>query len=177
MAMTVLAAGCGGDDDAGDRAARADRPVDPPRGWRTVKNGQAGFTIAAPRRWTARTRKGATVIRSDDRLVVMTLAADRGREGKQARPASYARRALESLPEFEGGVSAQARRVRGSPYDSARVEGIGTLRTARRPQRITVAAFTRRGRATYAAVVFRNPRATPRFDERAVDRMLRTLRG
>ena len=58
-----------------------------------------------------------------------------------------------------------------------RVEGVGTVRAARHSQRITVAAFTRPGRVTYAAVVFRNPRATPRFDERIVDRMLRTLRG
>ena len=142
-----------------------------------MKNERAGFTIAAPRGWTARTRARATVIRSDDRLVVMTVGADRSRDGKEARPAPYARLALQSLPDFEGRVSPEARRVRGSPYNSGRVEGVGTLRTSRRPQRITVAAFTLRGRATYAAVVFRNPGTTPRFDERIVDRMLRTLRG
>ena len=177
MAMTMLAAGCAGESDVGNRPERADAAAEPPPGWRTVKNARAGFTIAAPRRWSARTRGGTTRISSDDRLVVMTVAADRSAAGKEKHPGAYARLALQSLPEFEGKVTARTRTVRGSPYPSARVDGLGTVGTARRLQRITVAAFRRPGRVTYAAVVFRNPRATPPFDDRIVNRMLRTLRG
>ena len=176
IAVVMLAAGCG-DDGTSAPAERADAPVKPPSGWRTVKNERAGFTIAAPRDWTARPRKAATLIRSGDRLVVMTLAADRGDAGKDMPPARYARLTLEGLPGFEGRLSAGTRRLRGTPYRSARVEGTGTVSGARRLQRITVATFARPGRVTYAAVVFRNPRATPRADERIVERMLRTFRA
>jgi hypothetical protein len=175
MGVVTLAAGCGGDTSTSNE--RADAPVTPPKGWRTVTNERAGFTIAAPRDWTARPRKATTLIRSDDRLVVMTLAADRGDAGKDMAPARYARLTLQSLPEFEGRLSARTSRLRGTPYRSARVEGVGTVSGARRVQRITVAAFARPGKVTYAAVVFRNPQATPRVDERIVERMLRTFRA
>jgi hypothetical protein len=172
-----LVAACGDEDDDEAPPERPDRAAKPPRGWRTVSNRSAGFTIAAPRDWTARTHKGATLIRSDDRLVVVTVAADRSEEGRSTSPARYARLTLLNLPEFEGNVSPRTRRVRGSPYRSARVDGSGTVRTSGRLQRITVAAFRRPDQVTYAAVAFRNPRLTPRFDERIVNRMLRTLRG
>ena len=177
MTVVMVAAGCGDSSDGGTTGERADAPVAPPKGWRTVTNERAGFTIAAPHRWSARPRKGTTLIRSDDRLVVITVAADRGQAGKDIAPARYARLTLQSLPEFEGRLSARTRALRGTPYGSARVEGIGTVSGARRPQRITVAVFTRPGKVTYAAVVFRNPRETPRFDERIVERMLRTFRA
>ena len=74
-------------------------------------------------------------------------------------------------------MAARTRRVRGSPYASARVDGIGTLGRSRRAQRITVAAFQRPGLVTYAAVVFRNATAATAADEAALDRILRTLRG
>jgi hypothetical protein len=177
LLAAALVAGCGEDDEEKAPSERADRAAKPPRGWRTVSNHSAGFTIAAPRRWTARTRKGATLIRSDDRLVVVTVAADRSEEGRGTHPARYARLTLLNLPEFEGRVSPRVRRVRGSPYGSARVDGFGTVRTSRRLQRITVATYRLPGRVTYTAVVFRNPRLTPGFDETIVNRMLRTVRG
>jgi hypothetical protein len=81
------------------------------------------------------------------------------------------------LPNFEGSVSARPRRVRGSPYRSARVDGAGTVGRTRRPQRISVAAFLRPGVVTYAVVAFRNATVTSGADEVALSRMLRTLRG
>jgi hypothetical protein len=166
---------CGGEHKA--PRERGDRPVHPPAGWRIVRNRQAGFTIAAPRRWAARTRRGATLIRSRDRLVAITVAADRSDEGRSSSPSRYAQQLLDELPGFEGSVEPRVRHVRGTPYRTARVEGSGTLKTARRPQRITVAAYHRPGVVTYAAVVFRNPLAETPADQRVVERMLRTFRA
>jgi hypothetical protein len=178
LALLLTAPGCG-DDDGESRPPRerADKPVEPPRGWRTVENAPAGFTLAVPRSWTARTKGEATLIRSRDRLLVLTVAADRGKAGRELAAAVYARQTLEALPEFEGSLSPASRRVRGSPYESARVEGRGSVRTSKRPQRITVVAYRRPQLVTYAAVAFRNPRFDPRFDEPAFSRMLRTLRA
>ena len=178
LAAAAVAPACGGEDETDEHRERADRPSKPPAGWRTVWNRTAGFTVAAPRRWTSRIKRGATLIRSRDRLVVVTIAADRSEAGRRKPPVTYARETLESLPGLEGSALPGRRRVRGSPYRSARVEGVGTLRASRRrTQRITVAAFHRPGQVTYAAVVFRNARLTPPADERAIRRMLRTLRA
>ena len=177
LACVVAGGGCGDEGGSSTTAERADRPVDPPRGWRTVRNPYAGFTVAVPRRWSARTRRTATLIRSRDRLVAATFAADRGSEGRSTPPARYAEETLRGLPDFEGTLSARTRRVRGSPYRSARVDGVGTVGRTRRPQRITVAAFQRRGIVTYAAVIFRNGTVTSPADEAAVNRVLTSLRG
>jgi hypothetical protein len=176
LAGAAALAGCGG-GHAPKPPERADRAVRPPPGWRTVRNAVAGFTIAVPRPWTAQTRRSATLIRSRDKLVAATFAADRGSQGRDTPPADYAEQTLRALPGFEGSVSARARRVRGSPYRSARVDGVGTVARTRRPQRLTVVAFQRPGVATYAGVVFRNASATTAADEAALNRMLRTLRG
>ena len=176
LAGAVALAGCGGGDTP-NPAERPDRPVRPPPGWRTVRNAVAGFTIAVPRRWTARTRRSATLIRSRDKLLAATVAADRGSQGRGTPAADYAEQTLRGLPDFEGSVSARARRVRGSPYRSARVDGVGTVGTTRRAQRLTVVIFQRPGVVTYAGVVFRNASATSAADEAALNRMLRTLRG
>jgi hypothetical protein len=180
--MAVLAtavatlAGCGSSDGGGSRE-RADRPVKPPPGWRTVRNVRAGFTIAVPRSWPARTKRGATLIRSEDRLVAMTVGADRGKAGRESAPADYARETLQELPGFEGSVSTAVRPIPSVPYGTARVDGVGTVRTSRRAQRITVVAYHRPGLVTFAAIAFRNARLAVDLDEAVLRRALRTFRA
>jgi hypothetical protein len=178
--LLVLAAfaavGCGGDEDRPEAPARAEA-ADPPRGWRTVRNDVAGFTVAAPRRWSARTRRGATLVRSPDRLVAVTFAADRSRAGAGTPPADYARDVIAALPGFEGAVSVRAQKVRGSPYPSAIAQGDGTVSTSGRAQSITVAAFHQPGEATYSAVIFRNARVRPPPARKTLRRMLATFRA
>jgi hypothetical protein len=184
--LLVLAAlaGCGGQDRPATTperdsapAARSQEPARPPAGWRTIENARAGFTLALPERWRARTKRGATLIRSRDGLVAIAVAADRSPAGKDTAPASYARRTIAALPGFEGRVSPRVRRVRGTPFRTARVDARGKVRTSRRPQRISVATYQQPGLATFAVVVFGNARARLRRDEAIVDRMLPTLRA
>lgn len=176
--VSCVLAGCGGGEDQSRPAERgpqrADAPAEPPRGWRTLENERAGFTIAVPRRWTARTRERATLIRSPDRLLVLTIAADRGPEGRETPPAEYATETLESLGLLQPDSGEP---VPGSPYESARAEATGPVPTTERLQRVVVAAFHLPGRATYAAVAFRNASRRPRAHERTLERMLATLRA
>jgi hypothetical protein len=176
-AAAVLALAACGDSEPAAPEERADAPARPPAGWRTVENARAGFTIAAPRRWRASDRRDATLLRTRDRLAVLTVAADRGRTGRDAEAARYALATLDALPGFEGSTSGRPRRVRGSPYETARVDARGTLRTSRQPQRISVVAYRRPGRVTYVVLAFRNARANRRRNEVELDRMLRTLRA
>jgi|SRR5512132_3120477 hypothetical protein len=172
----LVFAGCGGGDSR-HTEERADPPAKPPPGWKTVPNRAAGFTLSVPRRWTDRVKGAATFIRSKDRLLVMTVAADRGNQGRDLSAEAYARQTLDSLPGFEGSVLPRTRRVRGSPYRSARVDGAGTLRTSKRPQRIIVVAFKRPRQVVYAFVAFFNPKVPRGFFEPRLRRILRSFRA
>ena len=185
VAAVAALAGCG-DDDGGDSdkdritteaVERGDPPVRPPSGWRTVTNRFAGFTISAPVTWAATTTPRRTVIRSDDRLVALSISADRTDPGRGLSAADYARRTIRTLPKFVGVVDKGISRVPGSKYQSAVLSATGTVSPSNLSQRITVAIFTRPGLVTYGVLVFRNAGVKPRFNDRIVSRMLRSLRA
>jgi hypothetical protein len=182
LAAMPFAMGCGDDDEPArtgpDPAGeRAHRPSKPPPGWRTVRNARAGFTLPVPPTWSARKRGPATLIRSDDQLVSVTVAADRTGDGRRLPARRFARLTIESLPGFKGKLARGTRAIRDTPYDAARADGRGRVQTSRVPQRITIAAFRRPGRVTYTVSVFRNARVRPRFNEPVIRRMLRGFRA
>ena len=133
--------------------------------------------IAVPRSWSAATKRGATLIRSKDELVAVTIAADRSDKGKDTEPAAYARDVIAALPGFEGAVGVKDAPIAGSPYETATAEGSGTVETSGVGQRIEVAALHRPRQVTYTAVIFRNARARPVPGRASVARMLRTFRA
>ena len=177
----ALFAGCGSDDENAERREappeRADPPAKSPPGWRTIRNARAGFTIAAPARWTARSRGGRTTIRSDDRLVAVAISADRSARGRELSPVEYARRTIASVPDFAGTVNKRVGRVRGSRYDNAVLAATGTVSPSNLSQRISVVIFQRPGRVSYGLLVFRNAGVRPRFNDLTINRMLRTFRA
>ncbi|MGI8945061.1 MAG: hypothetical protein ACR2GL_02330 [Thermoleophilaceae bacterium] len=181
-ALALLPAGCAGGDDQPREAAppareRTDPPTTPPRGWRTVRNTVAGFTVAVPGSWTSRTKAGRTIIRSDDRLVAVSISADRTQPGRELTPRRYARRTVRELPRFAGRIDGRVTRVPGSSYDSALLTALGTVAPNSLSQKITVAVFQRPGRVTYGALLFRNAGVKPAFNERRLDALLRSFRA
>ena len=150
--------GCGEEDEfAGSpnpARERSDPPAKAPAGWRTFTNRRAGFTVSVPPGWPARARGSATLIRSSDRLVAVTVAADRSEAARLTPPRRYALRTFRALPDFRNLKPDSLRKVRHSPYASARVDGAGTLAERRQRQHITVAAFQRPHRVTYTVVAF-----------------------
>jgi hypothetical protein len=176
LAVLVVVAGCGGGDSK-PPAEHSDSPARPPHGWKAVRNRVAGFTLSVPRNWTGKVKKAATLIRSKDKLLVVTVAADRGAQGRDLPAAEYARRTLEALPEFEGSVLPGSRRVHASPYRSARIDGAGSLKTSKRPQRVAVVAYHRPEQVTYALVAFFNPKLAASYFEPTFRRILRSFRA
>lgn len=158
-ALALTAAGCGGEEKIEGSPDPANEPSDaaatPPRGWRIVSNERAGFTLSVPRDWSVRTRESATLLRSRERVLALTVAADRSEPGRDTAAREYARRTFEALPGFrELRAAGDPAPVAGSPYESARLDGAGTLASAGARQRVTVAAFRRPGRVTYTVVAF-----------------------
>jgi hypothetical protein len=179
--IPVLAgAGCGEEDDTSppDPATeRNDPPAKPPPGWRTFSNRRAGFTLSIPHGWPARARRSATLIRSPDRLLAVTVAADRSETARTTVPREYARRTFAALPGFRDVTVTKARKVKNSPYANARLDGAGTLAERRQRQRITVTAFRRPQRATYTVVAFSAPLGGAPAHAGELDRLLASLRA
>lgn len=177
VALAGLAPPCGGDETRAPDPSqeRADRAVRPPPGWRTLENGTAGFTIAVPPAWTARVRRAATLIRSPDKLLALTIAADRSEPGRTTPPPRYASLTIRELSGLDPAPIRRRGGVRGSPYETATVEAT-TRRLARVRQRVSVSVFRRPGQVTYAAVAFMNARYV-QANYRTLRRMLATLRA
>lgn len=179
--IAVLAgAGCGDDGETAppDPATeRNDPPAKPPPGWRTFSNRRAGFTLSVPRSWRARARRSATLIRSPDRLLAITVAADRSETARTTVPREYARRTFAALPGFRDVTVTNARKVKNSPYANARLDGAATLAERRQRQRITVVAFRRPRRATYTVVAFSAPVGGGAAHAGELDRLLASLRA
>lgn len=152
-------------------------PAEAPRGWRTVRNRLAGFTIAVPPGWSARTRRSATLIRSEDQLLALTVQADRGPQGRELSPADYANQTLAALPGFTRMLRARRGGAVESPYANARADARGTLERGRQEQRVSAVVFQRKGRVSYVAVAFRNARTRPRAHEGELQEVLATLRA
>jgi hypothetical protein len=171
-------AGCGEEDEFTGSPNPAkehnDPPAKPPPGWRTFKNPRAGFTLSVPPGWPARARGSATLIRSSDRLVAVTVAADRSEAARTVPPRRYALRTFRALPGFRNLKPAElTRKVEGSPYRGARVNGTGMLVKRRQRQQISVATFQRPQRVTYTVIAFS---ASPAHAGE-VNRMLASLRA
>ena len=181
MSVAAIAAGCGDEEklegSPDPRTERSDRPAHPPAGWRTFSNRRAGFTISIPRDWSARRRRGATLVRSRDRLLALTVAADRSESGRTTRPRRYARQAFRALPGFRRLRIGRTRGVAQSPYPSARADGTGLLARRRQRQRITVAAFRRPRRVTFTIVAFSAELGGRAPHAAAVTTVLASLRG
>ena len=177
LLAVLVAAGCGSEDEfegSPDPATeRNDPPANPPPGWRTFANRAAGFTLSVPDAWPARTRRKATLIRSHDRVMAITVAADRSADGRETRPRRYARQAFRALPGFRRKRRLEAGRVRRSAYPSARIEGVGILARRRQRQRITVATFRRPGRVTFTVIAF----SADSRHRHSLETLLASLRG
>lgn len=158
LAATIACLGCGEEDEFADSpdpaTERSDPPAKPPPEWRTFSNRRVGFTLSVPPGWPARARKSATLIRSSDRLLAVTVAADRSESARTTPPREYARRTFRALPGFRHLKLSARGRVARSPYPSARIDGTGTLTETRQRERITVAAFRRPGHVTYTVIAF-----------------------
>lgn len=183
MTLTSGVAACGSSEDSGSpppdpASERADHAAKTPPGWRTATGGRAGFTIAVPRGWTVRKHGAVVRIRSDDKLLAMSISADRSEPGRDTSAQAYAEETMRKLPGFTEPLKPRReKKVKGSPYRSAEVQGKGRLRANRRRQLVTVVAFHRPGQVTYTVVAFRNARVLPRFHERELREALASFRA
>jgi hypothetical protein len=181
-ACAVAAGGCGSDDPAqperkGAPAETVDRRGPLPPGWKRVVNRRAGFSVGIPPGWTVRGAVGTTLVRSGDRLMAVSISADRSTEGRELSPRTYVVRTARLLRGYRLlRVRGRPRRV-GSRYRNAAVQVTGRFARTRVRQSIRVVALQRPGRVTYALLFFRTAGAPAALYEPAVAGMVRTFRA
>ncbi len=174
--------GCGGSDtpkpaEPPQRPETDDRPARLPTGWTRLVNRHAGFSVGIPPGWKARGAQGATLVRSGDRLLAVSITADRSSDGQDLRPANYAERLVIALPGYRKRKVGRPVSVRGAHYPGASVAASGTFRRTRVRQAMRAVALQRRGRVTYALVFFRTARSPAALYRPAITGMIRTFRA
>jgi hypothetical protein len=178
-ACAAVLGACGGSGEPAPTVAqeRADRSAALPAGWQRVVNSRAGFTLGIPPGWTAQGAQGATLVRSGDRLLAVSIGADRSPDGRDLPPASYARRTATQLPGYRGLQVGRPRALRGARYPGAEVSATGTFARTRVRQAIRVVALRHGRQVTYSLLVFRTASAPASLYRAAIAGMIRTFRA
>jgi len=182
-ASAVAVAGCGGSGapseptQATTPPERNDRVGRIPAGWTRLVNRRAGFSVGIPPGWKARGARGATLVRSGDRLLAVSITADRSPDGRDLRPTNYVQRLVDALPGYRRLKVGRPVPVRRARYPGASLTATGTFRRTRVRQTIRAVALRRRGQVTYALLFFRTARSRGALYRPAINGMIRTFRG
>ena len=173
--------GCGSDTPTSPEPPRRpesnDRPARLPDGWKRLVNRHAGFSVGIPPGWKGRGAQGATLVRSGDHLLAVSITADRSSDGRALRPANYAERLVMALPGYRKRKVGRPVPVHGARYPGASVAATGTFTRTRVRQAMRAVALQRRGQVTYALVFFRTARSPGALYRPAITGMIRTFRA
>jgi hypothetical protein len=187
-ALAALAlASCGGSDEeeeatpdeppsTASRPEHRDRPAKLPDSWSAEANRRGGFSFGVPRGWQAERRGSASLVRSFDRLVAISMAADRSPEGLELAPGEFARQTAEELRGYRGEPRLGRERSFGHPrYAGAEVRATATARGGV-GQRLSVITLRSGEAANVTAVIAENERRASDSDERLARAVVRTVR-
>jgi hypothetical protein len=152
-----------------------------PAGWTELERRELGFALGVPPGWRdgrdclpkGRDPGPAALLCSPDKLVTLTISADRTDEALELPPREFAVRALQSLEES---AYRSLNRGRALPfrdhYEAAVVRARGELAQTRVEQDVTLIVLRRDAIANFTAVIAANANkptgAHVKFGERAV---------
>jgi hypothetical protein len=176
------ATGCGDSDKPlppvePTQPEKTDRPARLPEGWKRLVNRRAGFSVGIPPGWKGRGARGATLVRSGDKLMAVSITADRSPDGRVLKPTAYAEHLIQALPGYTTLKVGRPVPQRGAHYPGGSVIATGAFRRTRVRQAIRVVALQRRGQVTYALVFFRTAKSPAALYRPAVTGMIRTFRA
>ena len=180
MAVAALAlAGCGGGTDLHPhtKPESAQPPAPLPAGWHHYRDYVSGFSLGVPPGWRAERRSDALRIGSPDRLVAVSVTADRTDATLAVPLDRLATASLSGLPGYDQHLrGTKPVPLGGTPLDSAQTTAVGVARATGVPQRVTVVALRRDHLVNYTTVVAANARSTPAYDTAQALQIARTIR-
>jgi hypothetical protein len=184
VATAVLSslAGCGGGGSGSSSGTTPTGPAEtidpaakPPRGWQTYISPVAGFSVSVPPAWTVAPSGGSSLLSSPDKVVAISITADRTGEALDAPLESYAADTLKNLSGFSGLTPTGVRPYKAQ-YPAAIATADGTLASSGVKQRLTLVVLRREGIAAYPVLASRNAGVSSPFVKQ-VDAVIHSLRG
>jgi hypothetical protein len=183
-ALVILAlavAGCGSDDSpAAPAVDRKTETIDPlpklPPGFEPHISHVNGLAIGRPPGWTAKEVGTTTVLTAPDKLVVMSLLADRTTEQLAADPSVLVVRTFHVLEGYEGALDPSEPKRFEQPYEAFEVKGTGVSTQTGVRTRLRVVVLEREGVALVTAVIAENAKVGAPAEVVQALEALRTLR-
>jgi len=180
IASAVLA-GCGSDGepappDVVRKIETAEELPKLPRGFEPYVSRVNGLEFGRPPGWRAAERGIATLLTAPDKLVVMSLSADRTDEALAGDPKTLAVRTFAALEGYEGKLDPSEPRRFKHRYDAFQVEGEGVAASTGVRQRLRVVVFVREGTTVVTAVIAENAKEKAPAEVHQALETLRTLR-
>lgn len=179
----VALAGCG--SDGGDDQSTAQRtvvatpqtPANVPKSWKREVDKRRGFSVGVPPGWQLKAMGDAVLFRSPDRLVAVSLSADRHEAAFGTQPIQFARRALASLSGYRRQLTGGSPRPIGAtPLDSAAVRAQGVAKESGVRQKVEFVVLRRDHLVNFTAVIAANAEQTPGSEIDLARRILSSVR-
>jgi hypothetical protein len=197
VACALGIAGCSGSGDEStattSTSSKGSEPVekaesvpDLPQGWNVVSDPAQGFRLGSPPGWpdggdclAKGTSPGeTTVLCSPDKLVTLSITADRSADALTLSPPEFAVQTLEGLGAegFRVSLDGADPKAFDARYRGAMLTAKGTASTGVR-QEVTVVVMRRDGVATFVAVIAANADKPTEPAVKLATEALRTLRS
>jgi hypothetical protein len=190
VALVAVGAGCGEREEPEPTTTtppveRAEKVPKLPQQWKVIKNTDQGFALGLPPGWRrgqeclAKKAQGGstTVFCSPDKLLTLSITADRTDDGLELTPGGFALRVMASLSEnYQKPLDpGKPKRFEGH-YDGAKVSASGQAAKGVRED-VTVIVLQRDDIATFPAVIASNAAKATGQHTKFAERALRTLRS
>jgi len=172
---------CGSDDGpAAPAVPRQAETVDElpklPRGFEPYVSRINGIAFGRPPGWQVKRRGVATLLEAPDRLVVMSISADRSNEALMGDPRTFAVQTFSALEGYEGELDPSEPQRFRHRYNAFEVKGRGVAADSGVRQRMRLIVLEREGAAVVTAVIAENADVGAPGEVRQALQALRTLR-
>ena len=180
--VAAALAGCGGGSDGSTSTQRTvaetpQRPAQIPKSWKPYTDRGRGFSMGVPAGWKLNGRGASVLLRSPDRLVALSLSADRNDAAFGMPPDKFARRALSSLAGYKQRLKAgPPRPIGATPLDTAAVRAEGVAKGSGVPQKVEFVVLRRDHLVNFTSVIAANAKQTPGAEIDLARRILRSVR-
>jgi hypothetical protein len=146
-----------------------------PEGWKRELNRAGGFAFGVPPGWEVEGRGRGSLVRSFDRLVALSIVADRGPEALEVEVRDSARRAAAALRGYRQPPRVQTVLPFEHRYEGAEARALATAR-AGVDQRVSVIVLRRDRVTTLTTVLAANAEREAGPSRRLALRVVETLR-
>jgi hypothetical protein len=182
VGLAAWLAACGDDDDDAApppverKQETAEELPKLPRGFEPHLSRANGLILGRPPGWKATNRGIATLLIAPDKLVVMSLTADRTDAALAADPRALATDTFQVLEGYKGRLDPSEPRRFKHRYEAYAVKGEGVAADTGVPQRLRLIVLRRKGATIVTAVIAENAKVkAPEEVDQALE-ALRTLR-